>query len=169
MNTLNFQKRLFQVQDTMMNFAMKLTMNVDDAKDLLQDTMLKALRNQDKYKEDINFKGWIITMMRNIFFNNYHRLYRIKATEEKFTYLLNQDFDFENENDSPEKTYNMNEILMIINKLDENTRIPFSMYLSGYKYKEISEQTQIPLGTIKSRIFFARKGLQLELKEFLSD
>lgn len=169
MNAIHFQKHLSQARDTMMCFAMRLTLNIDDAKDLFQDTILKALKNQDKYKEDINFNGWITTIMRNIFVNNYHRFNRIRAMEENVGYLHSQDIEYEYDMDSPDKKYNVNEILMVINNLEEDARIPFSMYLLGYKYKEISEQTKTPLGTVKSRIFFARKGLKNTLKDFLYD
>ena len=70
MNALQFQKNLLSMQENMMNFALMLTTNRDDAQDLMQDTTLKVLDNQEKYVDNINFKGWVLTVMRNIFINN---------------------------------------------------------------------------------------------------
>ena len=76
MNTLKFQDRLLDLQDNLLNFAYMLTSNREEAKDLLQDTTLKALDNEDKYIDNVNFKGWVFTIMRNIFINNYRRVVR---------------------------------------------------------------------------------------------
>ena len=73
MNALQFQKKLLSMQENMMNFALMLTANRDDAQDLMQDTTLKVLDNQEKFVDNINFKGWVLTVMRNIFINNYHK------------------------------------------------------------------------------------------------
>lgn len=67
MNALQFQKKLLSMQENMMNFALMLTANRDDAQDLMQDTTLKVLDNQEKFVDNINFKGWVLTVMRNIF------------------------------------------------------------------------------------------------------
>lgn len=72
---LSFQDRLVGLQSNLLNFAYQLTTNRQQAEDLLQDTTLKALDNQDKYVDNVNFKGWIFTIMRNIFINNYPRPY----------------------------------------------------------------------------------------------
>ena len=71
MGTTAFQENLTKLQDNLLNFAYKLTSNRDDAYDLLQDTTLKALDNEDKYADNTNFKGWVFTIMRNLFINNY--------------------------------------------------------------------------------------------------
>ena len=76
---LSFQDRLVGLQSNLLNFAYQLTTNRQQAEDLLQDTTLKALDNQDKYVDNVNFKGWIFTIMRNIFINNYRQTVR-KAT-----------------------------------------------------------------------------------------
>ncbi len=76
MESTTFQTRLMSLQANMLNFAYMLTSNRDDAYDLLQDTMLKVLDNRDKYTENTNFKGWVFTIMRNIFINNYRRVVR---------------------------------------------------------------------------------------------
>ena len=79
MNALQFQKNLLRMQENMMNFALMLTANRDDAQDLMQDTTLKVLDNQEKFVDNINFKGWVLTVMRNIFINNYHKIVRTQT------------------------------------------------------------------------------------------
>jgi RNA polymerase sigma-70 factor (ECF subfamily) len=71
MNSNSFQQRLLGLQDNLLNFAYMLTSNREEAKDLLQDTTLKALDNEEKYIDNINFKGWVFTIMRNIFIKGY--------------------------------------------------------------------------------------------------
>ena len=93
--TPSFTDRLTALQGNMLNFAYMLTSNRDDANDLLQDTMVKALDNADKYVENTNFKGWVFTIMRNIFINNYRRIARsatvIDQTEDLYHLNLSQD------------------------------------------------------------------------------
>ncbi len=164
MNATQFQKKILDIQSNMFNFAMMLTANKDDAQDLLQDTTLKALDNQDKYVDNINFKGWVLTIMRNIFINNYRKVVRsqtvIDKTEDLYHLNLSQDSGF----DTPEGAYTIKEINQTINALSNDLKIPFSMFLAGYKYNEIAEKLNLPLGTVKSRIFFARQELQDVLK-----
>ena len=166
MNALQFQKKLLGMQDNMMNFALMLTANKDDAKDLLQDTTLKVLDNQEKFVDNINFKGWVLTVMRNIFINNYHKLVRAQTIVDQGVDLYNLDVINESGFASPDTSYEIQEITKAINGLMEDLKLPFSMYLNGYKYNEIAEKLNVPLGTVKSRIFFARQELQKQLKSF---
>lgn len=166
MEATTFQNRLMSLQANLLNFAYMLTSNRDDAYDLLQDTTLKALDNREKYVDNTNFKGWVFTIMRNIFINNYRKVVRsatvVDTTEDLYHLNLPQDSGFE----TPEGSVAANEITGAINALTDEYRIPFSMYVAGYKYNEISEKMNLPLGTIKSRIFFARKQLQDTLKDY---
>ena len=165
MNVLQFQKKIVGIQDNMFKFAMMLTANRDDAQDLLQDTTLKALDNQEKYIDNINFKGWALTIMRNTFINNYRKIMRnqtiIDQTGDLHHLNLSQDSGF----DTPEGALMIKEINNAINSLNDDLKLPFSMFLCGYKYNEIAEILDLPLGTVKSRIFFARKELQSSLKD----
>lgn len=149
-----------KLQDNLLNFAYKLTSNRDDAYDLLQDTTLKALDNEDKYADNINFKGWVFTIMRNLSINNYRRNSRaatiVDTTDNLYHLNLSQDSGLE----SPEESYGAQEITAAIGEFADEYRIPFSMHVAGYKYSEIAEEMNLPLGTVKSRIFFARKKLQ---------
>jgi len=166
MTTAVFTSRLMNLQSNMLNFAYVLTSNRDDAYDLLQDTMLKVLDNRDKYVENTNFKGWVFTIMRNIFINNYRRIVRsntiVDRTEDLYHLNLPQDSGFE----TPEGAFAVNEISAAIDEFPEKYRVPFSMHVAGYKYNEIAEKMGLPLGTIKSRIFFARQALQQRFADY---
>ena len=166
MRTANFAQDLLSVQTELLNFAYKLTADREEANDLLQETSLKALDNEDKYTAETNFKGWIYTIMRNIFINNYRKSLRdqtyVDQTDNQF--YLNQNIDIEG--DSTEGSYDLKEMRRIVNALPKEYRIPFSMYVSGFKYREIADKLGLPLGTVKSRIYFTRQKLQEELKDF---
>ena len=166
MNALQFQKKLLSMQENMMNFALMLTANRDDAQDLMQDTTLKVLDNQEKFVDNINFKGWVLTVMRNIFINNYHRVVRTQTVVDQSIDLYNLDVASDSGFDSPDGSCQIKEITKAINGLNNDLKVPFSMFLNGYKYNEIAEKLDIPLGTVKSRIFFARQELQKKLKDF---
>ena len=148
MNRIQFQQRLLGLQDHMMNFAIKLTANRDDALDLLQDTTLKVLDNQD------------------LFINNYHKIVREQTVVDQNTDLYNLDITNDSISGSPDKVYQIQEITKAVAELNDEVKIPFSLFLNGYKYHEIAEQLNLPLGTVKSRIFFARKELQQKLKDY---
>ena len=166
MNGIQFQQKLLSLQENMMNFALMLTANRDDAQDLLQDTTLKVLDNQDKFVDNVNFKGWVLTVMRNISINNYHKIVRVQTVVDSSADLYNLDIVNDSGFDSPDKAYQIKEITKAINGLNDDLKVPFSMFLSGYKYNEIAEKLNVPLGTVKSRIFFARQELQKRLKDF---
>ncbi|WP_289300124.1 RNA polymerase sigma factor [Duncaniella freteri] len=161
-----FESKLMSLQGNLLNFAYMLTSDRDNAYDLLQDTTLKALDNESKYVDNTNFKGWVFTIMRNIFINNYRRSVRsqtvVDQTEDLYHLNLSQDSGLE----SPEGSYGAGEITAAIDSFPEEYRVPFSMHVAGYKYNEIAEKMNLPLGTVKSRIFFARQRLQKMLKDY---
>ena len=166
MSSNNFQAKLLSLQTNLLNFAYMLTSNRDDAYDLLQDTTLKALDNEDKYVDNVNFKGWVFTIMRNIFINNYRKVVRsatiIDQTEDLYHLNLPQESGLA----TPEGALAAGEISDAIHSFSDDYRIPFSMHVAGYKYNEIAEKMNLPLGTVKSRIFFARRRLQEMLKDY---
>ena len=166
MNTSQFQKKLLGMQENMMNFALMLTANREDAQDLLQETSLKVLDNREKYVDNRNFKGWVLTVMCNIFINNYHRVLRTQTVVEQDVDLYNLHVTNDSSFDTPDGTCQLQEITGAIDALNEELKAPFSMYVSGYRYHEIAEALHIPLGTVKSRIFFARQELKTKLKDF---
>lgn len=166
MKTNQFENELVALQSNMRNFAFSLTLNRDDAEDLLQDTTLKVLDNQDKFKENINFKGWVLTIMKNIFINNYRKIVRNQTvfdrTDDLHYLNLPQNSGFE----TPDGSYYAGEINNSINSFADEYRIPFTMHIQGFKYEEIAKTMKLPIGTVKSRIFLARKRLQEELKDY---
>ena len=167
MNTYSFRKDLLAVQEELLRFAYKLTSDREEANDLLQETSLKALDNEDKYEPDTNFKGWMYTIMRNIFINNYRKIVReqtfVDQTENLYHLSLPQDSGFA----STEGAYDLKAMHRIVTSLPRDYKVPFSMHVSGFKYREIAERLGLPLGTVKSRIFFTRQKLQEELKDFI--
>mgnify|MGYP006383825177 FL=1 len=166
MRTSNFTQNLLGMQSELHRFALKLTADNEEANDLLQETSLKALDNEDKYTPDTNFKGWMYTIMRNIFINNYRKTVRdqtfVDQTDNLYHLNLPQDSGFE----STEGNYDLKEIRKIVHSLPKEYRVPFSMYVSGFKYREIAEKLALPIGPVKSRIFFTRQRLQRDLKDF---
>ena len=163
MNNQNIQSAIVEMQSSLLNFAIMLTSNRDEAYDLVQDTTLKVLDNQDKFADNTNFKGWVFTIMRNIFINNYRRASRaatiVDTTENLYHLNISQDSGIS----APESSYAVQEITAAIEAMEDEYRIPFSMHVAGYKYQEIADKTGVPLGTVKSRIFAARKRLQQQL------
>lgn len=167
MNNFDFKKELIEAQEELLRFAYKLTYDREEANDLLQETFIKALDNEDKYISDTNFVGWIYTIMRNIFINNYRKNLRNIAFVDHTDnlYLLNS----HNEGliESPDTRYDIKEMYRLINSLPNEYRIPFTMLVSGYKYREIADKLNLPIGTVKSRIFFTRRKLQKDLRDFI--
>lgn len=166
MGNAKFQFNLMNLQANLLNFAYMLTSNRDDAYDLLQDTTLKALDNEDKYAKNTNFKGWVFTIMRNIFINNYRRAGRAATVVDTTENLYHLNLCQESGIETPEGAYGVNEISTAIDEIADEYRIPFVMHVQGYKYNEIAEHMNLPLGTVKSRIFFARKKLQARFADY---
>lgn len=167
MNAKNtFKSSLLGMQGNLLSFALKLTLNRDEAHDLVQDTTLKALKNEEKFVDNANFKGWMFTIMRNIFINNYRKSSRentiVDSSDDLYRLNLTQDSGLE----TPDGAFAISEISSIIAGFPDDFRKPFSMHIAGYKYEEIAERLQIPLGTVKSRIFFTRKRLREILKDY---
>ena len=154
------QEQLEGVSNSLRAFSLKLTGNSVDAEDLYQDTALRIITNADKYRPGTNFKAWAVTIMRNIFINNYRKKVRrnmiIDQTPNNY-YLNSGDRTVNNDGES---NVAYGELVKMVNSLPEDFRKPFIMAYQGYKYEEIADQLGSPLGTIKSRIFFARKKLQ---------
>lgn len=165
-DSTNFKQRLLGLQGNLLNFAFQLTTNRQAAQDLVQDTTLKVLDNESKYVDNVNFKGWVFTIMRNIFINNYRRQVRTATVLDSTTDLYHLNLPQESGLATPEGSFSAKEISEAINAFSDDYRVPFTMYISGYKYSEIAEKMSLPLGTVKSRIFFARKRLQTLLKDY---
>lgn len=163
MSIVEFNQMLVSNTDFLKPFAFTLTRDNETAKDLLQETMFRALANKEKYHVGTNIKAWLYTIMRNIFINNYRR--RVKqntifdSTPNDF-FLNYQQATVLNE---AERTLRLKEIQNAVHNLPELFKNPFMLYFEGFKYHEIAEALQEPLGTIKSRIHFARKLLKEQI------
>ncbi|MBX9781853.1 MAG: RNA polymerase sigma factor [Chitinophagaceae bacterium] len=163
MSTVEFNQMLVSNTDFLKPFAFTLTRDNETAKDLLQETMFRALANKEKYNVGTNIKAWLYTIMRNIFINNYRR--RVKqntifdSTPNDF--LLN--YQQPTVSNDAERTLRMKEIQNAVHNLPEIFKNPFMLYFEGFKYHEIAEALSEPLGTIKSRIHFARKLLKEQI------
>lgn len=165
MSTLEFNNTLIHLESHLTAFAMGFTRNEEDAKDLTQETMLKAIVYREYYAQQTNFKAWVFTIMRNIFINQYRRK---KKSAQIFD--LKSDFDLlHNLSGNEENAVNyiaMKEINAQISILGDEYRIPFNLHFEGFKYKEIAERLEIPIGTVKSRIFLARQKLMDALPDY---
>jgi RNA polymerase sigma-70 factor (ECF subfamily) len=160
------EKELLKHQSRLMSFAVALTGNVDSASDLLQETSLRALLYKDKYKVGSNAKAWLFTIMKNTYINKY-RLARKRKTHLDYS---KDNFFIEsncvNKPLSPEKIINENELRQVIKRLPGIARLPFEFYLDGYQYEEIAEMMELPLGTVKSRIYQARQMLKATVNRY---
>jgi RNA polymerase sigma-70 factor (ECF subfamily) len=165
MTQLEFNFKLISLKDNLHYFASQLTSNEEDAKDLVQDTFVKALIHREQFQPNTNLKAWAYTIMKNTFINNYRRNVRsntILDTTDDLYYLNNTTLS---EAESAESLLNVKDIQQRIALLEENHRKPFEMHTNGFKYKEIAEALDLSIGTVKSRIFFTRKKLMEDLND----
>lgn len=166
MGSLEFDKLLINNADFLKPFAVNLTKDSEVAKDLFQETLYKALANQEKYNVGTNIKAWLFTIMRNIFINDYRRRAKQQTIFDNTgnDYLLN--YKQPSVSNAAETELRLKEIYQAIYHLPEIFKTPFLLYFEGYKYHEIAEALHEPLGTIKSRIHFARKLLKEQISRW---
>lgn len=160
MSHVEFYNRFDQLSAILHSFAYNLTKNVEDARDLFQETAFRALTNREKFNPGTNFKAWLFTIMKNIFINNYRKKTKantIMDSTDNMYYINSGGTTISNR---AESNIMMQELTKMVDGLDDGIRIPFLMHYHGYKYQEIAEHLDLPLGTVKSRIFFARKELK---------
>jgi RNA polymerase sigma-70 factor (ECF subfamily) len=164
MTTIEFSEQLLDMEQSLLRYAYRLKLGNADAKDLVQETFLKVLLNRNKFSDTGYLRAWIFTIMRNTFINNYRHnvlqnTYRDRSDESIFINLTKAPTS-----DNPESAYSYIEITKSIEQLNVKFRVPFKMYIEGYKYHEISETIKLKIGTVKSRIFLARKLLMNQLR-----
>lgn len=158
MNNRDFLKEYQSLEHRLYAFAVKLTRSKTDADDLLQETVIRAYSNRDKFQIGTNFKSWITTIMRNIFINNYRTKKRrniVDGSIEEHTYAMPSNAVSNNS----ESNLMMEELSKILEAVKPKYRIPFLMYYKGYGYQEIAAEMNLPIGTVKSRLFTARQKL----------
>jgi RNA polymerase sigma factor (sigma-70 family) len=166
MPTVDFNDLLLKHADFLKPFAINLTRDTEAANDLYQETLYKALANHDKYNAGTNVRAWLFTIMRNIFINNYRRKAKQKTILDSTPndYLIN--LRQASVNNQAETNLRVKEIQAAVQQLPEIFRTPFLLYFEGYKYHEIADVLHEPLGTIKSRIHFARKILKEQISRY---
>lgn len=166
MTKTDFDRAVLQFNEALKPFAMNLTRNGEEANDLVQDTMCRAISNHEKFREGTNLKAWLFTIMKNIFINNYRRKMKqntiIDTTDNQY-YINSSDHTI---NNGATAKFVMDDLKSAINGLSDDFRVPFVMHYEGFKYHEIADHLKLPLGTVKSRIFFARKELKDKLKQY---
>jgi RNA polymerase sigma factor (sigma-70 family) len=146
------------------NFAFKFTRDSSIADDLFQDTMLKAIKYIDQFKEGTNIKGWLFTIMRNTFINDYRRQVRTNALILQEEDISSAHLVQSSSRNAAEGKFAMADIQRSLALLPRCYYDPFMRYFEGYKYHEIAEEMNIPIGTIKTRIHMARIMLKKQLK-----
>lgn len=165
MTNAEFTKQMSGLQNLLFSFALRLTKNHEDAQDLMQETAIRAYRHRDKFAIGTNFKSWVSTIMRNTYINSYRKAksrQHVNEPIETFSFVL------ENQNAIPnqgEHDMRLKEMYSMLQSIGELYSVPFMMFYRGYEYKEIAEHLNIPIGTVKSRIFLARQ----RMKEMLSE
>ncbi len=166
MSKSEFSSMILTHQDFLRQLALKLTKSSDDSDDLIQETLFKALKNRDKFQEGTNIKGWLYTIMKNTFINAYRKRKNqntfVDETENKYFINMRES----EKSVSTDSIVDHKYIMKQINSVDKTYLETFMMYFNGYKYEEISEILGIPLGTVKSRIFLARRKMMDKLKDY---
>ncbi len=161
----DFENKFYTMTSVLKAFAYNLTKNSEDAKDLYQETAFRAMTNRDKFKLGTNFKAWTFTIMKNIFINNYRKKMKANTITDSTDNLYYINSGKESINNGGEGNMMMKELTTMLEKLDDSIKLPFMMHYRGYKYQEIADHFQLPLGTIKSRIFFARKEMKEKINK----
>ena len=169
MSTIEFNQNLNFLAEPLNAFAYSLTKNTEDAKDLYQETAFRAINNKDKFRPETNFKAWTFTIMKNIFINNYRKKIKSNTILDHTDNSFFIDSGAEAVTNDGNRNILMKELQTMINSLEDSIRVPFVMHHEGYKYNEIAETFDLPLGTVKSRIFFARKALKDMIKKNYGD
>jgi RNA polymerase sigma-70 factor (ECF subfamily) len=166
MTALEFSYTVDKLTVSLKPFALRLTRDMEDANDLLQETLLKAFSNREKYTDGTNLKAWMYTIMKNTFITNYQRMVRKNTfidSTDNMHYINSTSNTIEN---SAYGKFAMKDITRAIENLDDAYKIPFTMHFRGFKYHEIAEKLDIPIGTVKNRIHIARKELKYKLKNY---
>lgn len=164
MTAIEFNYAIYSTSKALKPFALRLTKDSEDANDLLQDTLVKAFLNREKYADGTNLKAWLYTIMKNTFITNYQRMVRKNTfidTTDNLHYINSSDSLVEN---NAYSSFAMEDITQAIDTLEDTYKVPFMMHFKGFKYHEIAQKLNIPIGTVKNRIHIARK----ELKDLLA-
>ncbi len=166
MTALEFSFTINKAAKSLKPFALRLTKDSEDANDLLQETLLKAYINREKFSEGTNLKAWLYTIMKNTFITNYQRIVRRNTFIDTTSNLHFINSSSTTTQNLAYSTFALEDINQALSALEDVYRTPFVMYFRGFKYHEIAEKLQIPIGTVKNRIHIARKDLKEKLKTY---
>lgn len=168
MSTAEFNSAIIDFCPKLKIFALKLTKSLEDAEELIQETMYRALVNREKFRVGTNLKAWLYTIMKNIFINNYRKKSKRKTIMDSTdnNYFINSGAEKSLTSNGADQKFLMDDINKALNRLSDDYKLPFQMHYEGFKYQEIADEMALPLGTVKSRIFFARKNLQSQLTTY---
>lgn len=159
MTTTEFNNQVEAIEDLLFGFAVKLTGNRDNAKDLMQETLMRGFDKKERFEMGTNFKAWMTTIMYNSHINHYRRKKtrnKVLRPMEDVSYLL----ETKSSDGNAFSMMLMKELKQMVDNLSDDFKIPFQMFVQGYHYDEIGETIDLPMGTVKSRIFYARKKLK---------
>jgi RNA polymerase sigma-70 factor (ECF subfamily) len=163
MSTSEMNHQISNLHPILRAFTRKFTSDRDESLDLIQDTILRALTYKHKFRENTNLKGWLFTIMRNTFINNYRKNKRARISRDHTKELYYLNVEDTHTFHGPATNFEYNDIWNHVNSLRDELLVPFKMHTSGYKYHEIAEHQNIPIGTVKNRIFHARNEIQKKL------
>ncbi len=166
MSTINLNNEICNHRSCLEAFAMKFTADTEDANDLVQDTIIKAIRYHNLYREGTNLRGWLYTIMKNTFINEYRRTGRRRSVITVTDDLSAQQLKKSAAHNLGEGKFVMEDINKAMEKLQPEYSIPFLRYFEGYKYHEIAQEMGIPIGTVKTQIHMARQLLKHQLKMY---
>lgn len=157
MSIQEFNSLVIRNAESLTPFAITLTRDYEAARDLCQETLCKAFVYRENYQTGTNIKAWLYTIMRNIFINDYRRNGRKKLVMDTVRYFEPQ---YTASSDGSLRLKEINKAIYNLPAIFKNACV---LYFQGYKYHEIAQALNEPLGTIKSRIHFARKMLQKQI------
>ena len=163
MTALEFQHSIVQHISSLERFTRKFTSSQEESEDLVQETILKALTYREKFKPNTNLKGWLYTIMKNTFINNYRKAQRSRTMYDDTDSLYYLNVEDKHTFTNPERTSIYRDIWSNVADIRKEYLEPFVMHTEGFKYEEIAEKLDIPIGTVKNRIFHARKEIQKRL------
>jgi RNA polymerase sigma factor (sigma-70 family) len=166
MENMTLNNEICSHRSCLETFAMKFTNDVEDANDLVQDTIIKAIRYYEMYKQGTNLRGWLYTIMKNTFINDYRRGSKRNALIQTSEDLSSFQLLGSAQTNKGENKFMMEDINKALGKLQPEYSGPFLRYFEGYKYHEIAEELNIPIGTVKTRIHMARQILKEQLKMY---
>lgn len=168
MNANQFNLEINIHSAALKSYALKFTKDLEDADDLVQDTMVKAIRHFEKFQTGTNLKAWLFVILKNTFLNSYHRTAKKHALITQEDEISSANLMKSSASNAAVGSFVMGDIKKALDALPQAYAIPFTRYVEGYKYEEIAQELRIPIGTVKTRIHAARELLKKRLEIYKS-